>query len=452
MKMHMAVWLMMVCSVALTAKPIHYFESSPFTSTNSEPFIDTLTGRCMQPKFKRTWVDVVVEGKERFKLDPVQDAPQLVKPNFSTEAFFYRAKASTSGEKGQKQYAPLMVVMPGIFNAAFDDGALGLAKYFHNKNFHVLVLPNPWSKHFMTSATRPMGDVLYEAEAMLEIIEKFQNRYKNYISTTHMAGISYGGFLAAISAQIDASESRQLIDGNVLLLGSPLNLIKAMHNLDHFIEDTDSYSQQRSIFADYQTYNYICSGYDKSKWNLKDNKQKHRFNELSKAVKHLVIFRGFRKNIKTAVTQFDGMKFEGMDIPKLRPSPDDYDSSTKWSNALKEWENNIRFKKYFTDYGLSQLYQELGGEKGDGEKAYLRYWVNETNKLYPNKVITVIAENDFLNTNVDRSGFDKHLTVFASGGHVGFLWFKWFTKRMANVFTDEYGLSPAMFAHADIKP
>lgn len=391
------------------AWPARIAEQSPQFEHPADAFIDTLLGACKTPNYQNQWFSSPVPGKSSFQFKVSPSGHGLFKGNrFKTTAFYVE-------DNGQLKPAPLMVLLPGIFTSSDDNASLALATAFHKQGYHVVIVPNGWSREFIDKSLRPMGDLDYESDVVLRVIRQFQARLRQAgaLGRTQMLGVSYGGFVGSMVAYRDTHEGHNLIDGQVILLGAPLNMRWAMQNLDSQMDDSEEFAQQRNGFADLLSKNFFCNQYEKLELNNSQPDGHEKFKSHGQVARHLVIQQGFRKYLKDAVTQIDGNEYPNHKLPLLIP---DMAESQDYSS----WSQQVRFNRYFEDYDLQDLLN-----KYSNEKAFLSYWVNGANQYAENKVLVMEATNDFLNEKIPLKTMQEALLMLPRGGHVGYAAWEW---------------------------
>lgn len=417
MKYMLFVWFV-VFSTNLMAWPTRVAEQSPRFEHPPESFIDTILGACKTPDYKGSWYAPAVPGKDSFTFRVQPSGHGLFKnKTFSTTAFYAKSK-------GKLKNAPLMVILPGIFTSSDDNTSLALAVAFNQRGYHVVIVPNGWSKEFIDKSARPMGDLDYEADVVLRVISQFQTKLRNQgvLGRTQLLGVSYGGFLGSMVAYRDFSEGHNLIDGQVIVLGAPFNMKWALQNLDTYMDRSDSFAKKRTGFADAMSKSFFCNGYEELKIDVNKPLDKASFSNYSKVAQHLVIQRGFKTYLKNAITKVDGNEYSNLSLPTLIPNNTN-------SKNYRQWEKRVRFKRYFNDYDLNALLN-----KYSDHSAYLAHWVNSANFYGEKKILVMQANNDFLNDNIPAKKMDEALLVLHRGGHLGYASWEWTQNLLFYMF------------------
>ncbi len=139
--------------------------------------------------------------------------------------------------------APLMVYFAGLFTGVDDPFMLRSMLLYSQLGYHVVGLPNPWSLDYLAAPSRlNPGSIESEARTMLLLIERsVQKIGRGRISRVEVVGESYGGFLAVVSAALQAeSRSRRAQEAAVhvdrfTVFGTPLDLAESRQQLDDSI-------------------------------------------------------------------------------------------------------------------------------------------------------------------------------------------------------------------------
>jgi hypothetical protein len=137
----------------------------------------------------------------------------------------------------QSRPAPLIFILSGIGSSPYFGAATYFAGLFHEKGFHVLVLPSPMSWNFALAASRSgaPGYVPQDARdlyaAMQKTLEVLKTQHGLRITRVDFMGVSLGALEGAYLSVLDAKEGKIGI-GRYLLANPPVDLPYAVQKLD----------------------------------------------------------------------------------------------------------------------------------------------------------------------------------------------------------------------------
>jgi hypothetical protein len=137
----------------------------------------------------------------------------------------------------QSHPAPLLFILSGIASNPYFGAATYFAGLFHQKGFHVLILPSPMSWNFALAASRSgaPGYVPDDArdlyEAMQKTLEVLKTRHGLRITRVDFMGASLGAVEGAYLSVLDAREQKIGIE-RYLLANPPVDLPYAVKKLD----------------------------------------------------------------------------------------------------------------------------------------------------------------------------------------------------------------------------
>lgn len=156
----------------------------------------------------------------------------------------------------QPHAAPLMFILSGIGSSPYFGAATYFARLFHDKGFHVVILPSPMSWNFGLAASRSgvPGNVPEDArdlyDAMQETLRVLKGRYGVGITGIDFMGVSLGALEGAYLSVLDAKERKIGID-KYLLANPPPDLTYALKKLDDMdaLQNTFGRSKSEAIMA-----------------------------------------------------------------------------------------------------------------------------------------------------------------------------------------------------------
>ncbi|MBI3558055.1 MAG: hypothetical protein HY074_17465, partial [Deltaproteobacteria bacterium] len=135
----------------------------------------------------------------------------------------------------QKRPAPVVFILSGLFAdlSVFEGFTAEQLLFFHRQGYHVVVLPTVGGQSAMDdhSTVLPFS-VVDVGKLELGLLNKILRRLgPERIRGVHVVGQSYGGFIAAVVAGLDASSARPVIDETTAI--SPIyDARKAILDLD----------------------------------------------------------------------------------------------------------------------------------------------------------------------------------------------------------------------------
>ncbi len=151
----------------------------------------------------------------------------------------------------QSRPAPLLFIVSGIGSNPYFGAATYFAGLFHQKGFHVLILPSPMSWNFALAASRSgaPGYVPEDArdlyEAMQKTLEVLKTRHGLRITRVDFMGVSLGALEGAYLSVLDAKERKIGIE-RYLLANPPADLTYAVKKLDEMDALREKFGRARS--------------------------------------------------------------------------------------------------------------------------------------------------------------------------------------------------------------
>jgi hypothetical protein len=318
--------------------------------------------------------------------------------------------------KGGQDYliAPLMIILPGVFSSADSAGSLRLLRLFSARGFHAVAIANAWSSQYL--AHLPLanpGDMEDEAKIVLRAIRSIIHKIgKQNIAGVYLAGESYGAFLGAITANIDAFSPEPVIDQQITLMSPPLQMGLAIQNLDRGIDQTQAL-YENECYGNWETFSFA--------WELWFAESEASFSpELKKCCPALVM-NTFQGSLRESAELMNETKELGL-VPSPEIDPE----------AYLAWRRSLRFQSFeetFTPENLGKIW---------GPQGSLAFWLSTTPLSYRKRIQVISAEDDFLNVGASwqQPGVvgPKSLILLPWGGHTGFEGLSAFDQLLKIVF------------------
>ncbi len=179
--------------------------------------------------------------------DLVQDEHRIKMPEFfDKKVRVYLRPAYSDPFPGRYEprriKAPLLVFIPGIFGDADQAMAQGMMKMFSEMGYHVLLIPNCWSRDYHEAL--PIERTEYpndEATAVLALTQWATTVLgSRYVEGAMVAGESLGALTAAVAFQKDAASTNPVFTQGATLMWPPLKLTSSISTLDRMIESTET--------------------------------------------------------------------------------------------------------------------------------------------------------------------------------------------------------------------
>jgi pimeloyl-ACP methyl ester carboxylesterase len=151
----------------------------------------------------------------------------------------------------QTRPAPLLFIVSGIGSNPYFGAATYFAGLFHQKGFHVAILPSPMSWNFALAASRSgvPGYVPEDArdlyEAMQKTLEVLKSRSGLRITRVNFMGVSLGALEGAYLSVLDAKEGKIGIE-RYLLANPPADLTFAVKKLDEMDALKEKFGRAKS--------------------------------------------------------------------------------------------------------------------------------------------------------------------------------------------------------------
>lgn len=295
--------------------------------------------------------------------------------------------------------APTLFFLPGIFSDLANDMSLRMRRSMTKKGHHVITFPNPLSKDFLREApTHLPGDLFNEAELLYQTMRNVYYQYysKGYIcDKVKLMGVSYGGFLTAIIAALDAREEDPIFNSTVTSVSPPYYFLRSIKRLDWWHPKLSKYRSMNLLWVAWKA------------WCLMSLKKQSQVDN-----DHLWDARGFFvefffwKEFKYALEIFE---------EKTGKLPVD-------KNELGKWLEQSNFEDYFREFSPF-VYIRLKSNQGS-----LGYWLDEYERYSGKKIRVLTAMDDPLNhsSNWNPHIGEENVIVLPEGGHYGFRRIGWY--------------------------
>jgi pimeloyl-ACP methyl ester carboxylesterase len=323
-------------------------------------------------------------------------------------------------QKRQPGRAPLMLVFPGLGSAHDEDSSWRQVYFYASRGYHVAVFQNPFNPAFIRQANgfRP-GDVLSEARFFLNAARSVvYGLGANNIVRTDVVGNSYGGFLGAVIAALDAESGSPVINGTVTLWGPPLQF-------NHTVSAVDFTLNNEAGF-----YEEVCSGVITGLGFIRDFGDALTEADLSLSsqgcARSRMAFDGFHATLVEAAKAADETYGLGV-IPRL-----------PWQKS--DYLNKLRFRSFVNDYSPAAV-QLLA----DPDMVWITHWIDRARQAGQSRVRILTAKDDFLNHGLtwEESPFlrvdDSWIARFPWGGHHGFVALRWFEDLLSRSYGNRLG-------------
>jgi len=151
----------------------------------------------------------------------------------------------------QRGPAPLIFIVSGIGSNPYFGAATYFAGLFHQRGFHVVILPSPMSWNFALAASRS-GAPGYAPEdardlyvAMQKALEVLKKRSGLRITRIDFMGVSLGALEGAYLSVLDAKEGKLGIE-KYLLANPPADLTFAVKKLDEMDALREKFGRTKS--------------------------------------------------------------------------------------------------------------------------------------------------------------------------------------------------------------
>jgi hypothetical protein len=299
----------------------------------------------------------------------------------------------------ETQKAPLLIALPGIASSNYTAMMNRALDIFSNRGFHTAVFHNSWSHSYLSDRPRHLpGELRKEAQVVLDLIPELLAKIgPEKVSEIHLYGESYGAFLSSVVKSLDKD---RILSGKTLLAGPPINLLEAARNLDSLISRSQAL---RAAPATSFSVLRVAAGFFLSQ--IRGENPRAEPEELSQ----LISLSGFFKHLKQTVADLS-----------LQPEL----SAPSTVNA-----SNPRYGQYIE--GLVEA-----APANERIIYSLSHWLSELDSRGIDYQI-VSAQDDFLNLGQSWStvlSSPSRLSLLDWGGHLGFMGFEWWEKRIDQEF------------------
>ena len=292
----------------------------------------------------------------------------------------------------QDAKAPLMVVIPGVFANSDDAIARGVTKWFSKMGYHVLTMPNCWSRDFAKAG--PIFKDEYpggEARVVTEITKwAIREIGAENVTNVGIYGESLGALTAAVVYARDSQTSRPIFTNGATLTWPPVALFKAISTLDDMMASTKAIYDRKCRHNIKQL---------KTKWRVLTSK--YLFNPTDDEVEcapSVVAQYSFRKELIKLAKQVNETEKLGKNVP-----------------------DDLTFEKFVHNFAP----RYAAAMKETDEYGNLKYWMNQTSPAALQALRIITSEDDFLNDRRmwDAPGFinapNEQLIIAKWGGHIG---------------------------------
>lgn len=309
----------------------------------------------------------------------------------------------------QKVPAPLMMVIPGLFNNVTTKMPKKLTQRFFNLGYHVVAFPNPFGTEFLSKgASFPPFSLEKEASVYLNALKfVIENIDKDFITGVHIAGVSYGGLLSTVVSGLDSMQENPVGFNTTTAYSPPFDLVRSFKLIDGLMEETE---QTIGLLVRYPSLYRLCKAKGSSDLKSKDPEE----------IKKIVVHYGFKRELISSVSQYDSTN--NFDL---------YAASAKfyeWAKRKirKQWEKEISFAKYYSDYA-----PEVYEHNCEGAAQIMR-WIDIITKNGGNARI-LTSDDDFVNDKDVWPTDDPRIIILKGGGHYGIRTMPWLDDFLETV-------------------
>lgn len=303
--------------------------------------------------------------------------------------------------------APLLVFIPGIFGDADQPMAQGMMKMFSDMGYHVLLLPNCWSRDYHSAV--PLERTEYpndEAVAVLALTQWATTVLGDrYVEGAMVAGESLGALTAAVAYQKDAASGHPVFTLGATLFWPPLKLTSSIDSLDVMISETQSIydSKCHSLLKKLKTKFRVWRG------KFLTSPTRDEIDCAPAVVAHY----SFKKELVKLAEKI-------LDVSRVKE---------------KVAPERMNFSRFITSYAHRYRAALNSGDP----MGYLSYWVEKTPRDQRSKLRVITSVDDFVNKGVSWNEVasqlkrDQILTL-SWGGHIGATNHKAFKKLLTYQF------------------
>jgi hypothetical protein len=302
--------------------------------------------------------------------------------------------------------AKVVFYIAGLFDDAGSGNSKSVIEQYIDLGFHVVAIANPLSQEFLQSGpTYEVGNVKAEAKVVLSFMEQALKDLKNrkLILGNHVsiAGISHGGFIAAVAAALDSQKHKRLITRDVSVYSPPYNLLKAARYLDLASSETPEYFGLGFLKLAKKLIGIL---------KIKDSDEIS--SEQATLAKGVVSNVVFKKSMVESLFVYDKVTHR-LNIPSKKKDKE-------------EWSKKLSFSGYYEKYAPLTFKQLKSGD------AQITNWFDLYHKNTGKIVRVLTARDDFLNDQYDWNQLPSEQAIILNhGGHMGYVSSKaWFRKFM----------------------
>lgn len=311
--------------------------------------------------------------------------------------------------------APMMVILPGVYGGREGGFSKVYKKMALERGMNYAVIPNPLSQDAtVEEPTRYPGNPAAEAEATLAILEGLKRKRPEYFDKISLAGYSYGALLAANVTRLDEQREDRLVNGSVVALSPPNNLVNSMAKLDGlralYASGTDPISATAVLYAaDVSTLGYE----DFMASPFSERGEGSNLTEIKMADLY-----GSRKGMEKLVEAVD----DHFDHNLLPPRFPDF---IEREMAL----DRMTYDQYREDYFINDTWLEENGHTPESLAAEYSY-KSALDAINKTPVLTLLAADDYILKPEDLQVFQglqveqqesEPTRIVERGGHLGLL-------------------------------
>lgn len=340
---------------------------------------------------------------------------QVNKENFKAnngilKAYFWEPTGKTTKERRK-----LAVYLPGIFQGTNQFFTYQATSLLAENGFTVLVIPNSMSDEYLSQRpTNSMGSFEQEAQVVLDAIRSFKAQHSD-VTSVDLLGASYGGYLAAVTAAIDAQSKNPVINKQTTLIGPIYSMKVASDYLDPLMDI--SLPIKATIENEFEQ-------------GLTINSFLRNANLISAIGPCKAVGLMFHKSLIQLSMQLKTNHWidQSENFIHRTYEPISQNAFAKISPYNAEYLEKIRFNSLIS--ALTPENKAYYGSKKDN----LAYWLNLAATHNNKRIRIVVGHNDFLSPSSlfrnlpEWSKKSDHLLLTAMGGHNGFIFDSWFRQ------------------------
>jgi hypothetical protein len=315
--------------------------------------------------------------------------------------------------------APVIYVVPGAFNNLNHKQPRALMEQFSRLGHHVVMFPNPWGTQYIAHGpVAPTGSFEAEGQAIYQALRRIHHSLKAQglilNNESRVYGVSYGGFVAAMIAGLDAQHADPLITREITIVAPPFHIGRTLFRLDDLIDETQSYVGI-GLPGLLRRFAQVCYEARSNQGDFDDERR-------LKDAKGLAASQGFHAELVVSLKALD--RVNGWNSIPHR--------TLGWlSPRYRHWYRTLNFESYF------QRYMSDAFERAFAPEANLYHWIELDHGLTHGRARVLVADDDFLNDyswSVQSDFAGPETLYLHNGGHYGFRSLHWYREFINHTF------------------